>query len=94
MEFPRIVFCAHYYFLFRFQKKSLRIFCGDYATFREKFSTCARARPYGTQFLISDFYMHKHIKPIFNSIDIDIITSKLKTYHLQEQKAKGKELFW
>ena len=41
--------------IFRLQKKCLRIFFGDYEAFREKFSTCARVRPYGTQFLTSEF---------------------------------------
>ena len=56
--------------IFRLQKKCLRIFFGDYETFREKFSTFARVRPYGTQFLTPEFYMHEHTKPIFNSYKI------------------------
>ena len=31
----------------------------------DKFSTCARTRPFGDQFLTSDFYMKEHTKPIF-----------------------------
>ena len=52
--------------IFMLQKKRLRIFFGDYETF----STCARVRPYGTQFLTSEVYMHEHTKPIFNSYRI------------------------
>ena len=50
--------------------RCMRIFFGDYEAFREKFSTCARVRPYGTQFLTSEFYMHEHTKPTFNSYKI------------------------
>ena len=31
----------------------------------DKFSTCARTRPFGDQFLTSDFYVKEHTKPIF-----------------------------
>ena len=56
--------------IFRLQKKCLRLFFGDYQTRREKFSTCARVRSYGTLFLTLEFYMHEHTKPIFNSYKI------------------------
>ena len=50
--------------IFRLQKKCIRIFFGD---FMDEYSTCARTRPYGDQFLTSKFYMNQHTKPLFNA---------------------------
>lgn len=33
----------------------------------DKYNTCARIRPYGNQFLTSQFYMKEHTKPLFNA---------------------------
>ena len=53
--------------IFRLQKKCSRIFFGDFDQFMAKYSTCARTRPYGDQFLTSKFYMKQHTKPLFNA---------------------------
>ena len=52
--------------IFRLQKKCIRILLGDFDQFMDKYSTCARTRPYGDQFLTSKFYMNEHTKPLFN----------------------------
>ena len=61
--------------IFRLPKKCVRIFFGDFDQFMDKYSTCARTRPYGDQFLTSKFYMNEHTKLLFNANKILTIQS-------------------
>ena len=53
-------------YLFKVQKRCLRILFGDKETNLNKFKTCCRVRPYNHQKLENSFYEKEHSKPIFN----------------------------
>ena len=56
--------------LFKLQKKCLRILFGDTEAYLEKFRTCVRARPQGSQKLGAEFYSREESKPLFYTHDI------------------------
>ncbi len=56
--------------LFILQKKCLRILLGDEEAYLEKFRTCVRARPQGSQKLGAEFYSREESKPLFNAHNI------------------------
>ena len=60
--------------LFLTQKKCLRILFGDRQAYKDKFKTCARARPFGAQKLGAEFYRKENSKPLF-------LSNKLLTVH-------------
>lgn len=66
--------------LWTVQKQCVRILFGDREAFQEKFSTCARARPYDQQVLGNKFYMPEHTKPLFQENQI-LSVHNLYTYH-------------
>ena len=66
--------------LFVTQKHCVRILFGDLASYLEKQSTCARARPYGMQKLDQRYYIKEHTKPVFNRIKILTVQNLFK-YH-------------
>ena len=53
-------------YLFKVQKRCLRILYGDKETYLNKFKTCCRVRPYDHQKLENSFYEKEPSKPIFN----------------------------
>ena len=66
--------------IFTAQKMCVRIMFGDKAAYLDKFKTCVRSRPYGSQMLGSKFYMKEHTKPLFNKYDI-LVAQHLYHYH-------------
>ena len=62
------------------QKQCIRILSGDREAYRDKFNTCARARPHNQQILYNEFYIPEHTKPLFESNKI-ISVQNLYTYH-------------
>ena len=66
--------------LFIIQKKCIRILFGDNEAYKNKFRTCARARPIGKQVLGSEFYRLEHTKPLFNKHKI-LTIHNLFYYH-------------
>lgn len=66
--------------LFTSQKKCIRILFGDKEAYLDKFKTCARARPLGSQILDSSFFTKEHTKPIFNNEKL-LTVHNLHTYH-------------
>ena len=62
------------------QKQCIRILFGDKESYRDKFNTCARARPYNQQILTNEFYTPQHTKPLFESNKI-LSVQNLYTYH-------------
>ena len=66
--------------LFVIQKKCIRILFGDNDAYKEKFKTCARARPFGDQILGSDFYILESCKPLFTTYNI-LTVHNLYKYH-------------
>ena len=60
--------------LFILQKKCIRILFGDLEAYLDKFRTCARARPFGSQILGTEFFKLESSKPLFNG-------QKLLTIH-------------
>ena len=56
--------------LFVAQKKVIRILFGDKEKYLEKFETCVRARPIGSQKLSNDFFIKEHTRSLFNKLDI------------------------
>ena len=67
--------------LFILQKRCIRILFGDRASYLDKFSTCARTRPVGCQFLGIEFYMKEHTKPLFNK-NMILTFQNLYFYHM------------
>ena len=68
------IFTVHY------TKKCTRILFGDRDAFFEKFRTCAKARPFGSQALSQSFYQKEHTKPLFKKHGI-LSIQNLYTYH-------------
>jgi hypothetical protein len=66
--------------LFVVQKKCIRILFGDNDAYKEKFKTCARARPFDDQILGSDFYILESSKPLFTTYNI-LTVHNLYKYH-------------
>jgi len=66
--------------LFVVQKKCIRILFGDNDAYKEKFKTCARARPFDDQILGSDFYTLESSKPLFTTYNI-LTVHNLYKYH-------------
>ena len=66
--------------IFKIQKKALRIIFGDSESFKAKFMTCCRVRPYMEQRLGPDFYQKEHTKPLFNKHKI-LTVQNLYYYH-------------
>ena len=66
--------------IFTTQKMCIRIMFGDKATYLNKFKTCARIRPRGTQVLGKEFYTKEHTKPLFNQHGIFVVQN-LYYYH-------------
>ena len=65
----------------------MRVLFGDRELYRNKFKTCARCRPLGTQVLGADFYSKEHSKPLFN--DNKILTlNNLYFYHTTNEVYK------
>ena len=66
--------------LLNLQKKCIRILFGDKEQYLDKFRTCVRSRPHGSQLLGSKFFAKENSKPLFN--DNNILTLyNLYTYH-------------
>ena len=66
--------------LFITQKKYIRILFGDNEAYNNKFKTCARIRPWGSQLLGNDFYELEHSKPLFNNNNL-LTVFHLYKYH-------------
>ena len=66
--------------LFVTQKKCIRILFGDSERYKDKFRTCARARPFGNQVLGSEFYQLEASKPLLNKNDM-LTVHNLYQYH-------------
>ena len=66
--------------LFKIQKKCLRIMFGNKEEYLNKFKTCARTRPTGSQIQSSEFYSREHTKPLFTANNILTIHNLYK-YH-------------
>ena len=66
--------------LFTTQKSCMRILFGDLDAYIDKFKTCARARPYNSQTLGTQFFMKEHTKPLFNEQGI-LSFDNLYNYH-------------
>jgi hypothetical protein len=62
------------------QKHCVRTLFGNKRAYREKFETCARARPYPFQVLTNEFYELEHTKPLFKDRGI-LALQNLYTYH-------------
>ena len=58
----------------------IRILFGDRDAFLDKFRTCARTRPFGSQILGEAFYQNEHTKPLFKRHGI-LTIQNLYTYH-------------
>ena len=52
--------------IFTVQKHCIRVLFGDRESYLEKFRTCARVRPKGSEKLGSEFFSREHTKPIFD----------------------------
>ena len=52
--------------IFTIQKHCIRVLFGNRESYLEKFKTCARVRPKGSEKLGSEFYSREHTKPLFN----------------------------
>ena len=66
--------------LFTLQKKCMRLMFGNYENFVNKFKTCARARPFGKQFLDYTFFEKEHTKPLFTKEKL-LTVHNLYVYH-------------
>ena len=66
--------------IFTVQKHCIRILFGNYHAYIDKFSTCARIRPYNSQKLGSDFFRREHTKPLFNQNEL-LVVHNLYYYH-------------
>ena len=51
--------------IFTVQKHCIRVLFGDRESYLEKFRTCARVRPKGSEKLGAEFYSREHTKPLF-----------------------------
>ena len=56
--------------IFTVQKHSIRVLFGDRESYLEKFKTCARVRPRGSEKLGADFYSREHTKPLFTEYNL------------------------
>ena len=65
--------------IFKIQKHCMRILFGDKIAYLDKFSTCARVRPFGEQKLGAQFYRREHTKNLFNKNEI-LTTKNLHHY--------------
>ena len=70
--------------LFVTQKHCTRILFGNLEAYLNKLSTCARARPYGSQKLRQEFYQKEHTKPIFNDLKILAVQNLFKYHCISE----------
>ena len=59
--------------IFTIQKHCIRILFGDYQAYIDKFSTCARVRPYNDQKLGPNFFRREHTKPLFNQNELLVV---------------------
>ena len=66
--------------IFTIQKHCIRILFGDYQAYIDKFSTCARVRPYNDQKLGPNFFRREHTKPLFNQNEL-LVVHNLYYYH-------------
>ena len=66
--------------LFILQKKCIRILFGDHEKYLDKFNTAARVRPFCKPFLIKDFFIKEHSKPLFNANGL-LTVHNLYYYH-------------
>ncbi|MCP4485730.1 MAG: hypothetical protein GY820_00095, partial [Gammaproteobacteria bacterium] len=66
--------------LFVVQKKCIRILFGDSVKYNDKFCTCARARPFGSQKLGHEFYVKENTKPLFRKLEL-LTVHNLYTYY-------------
>ena len=66
--------------LFVTQKKCIRILFGDSEGYKDKFRTCARARPFGNQVLGAEFYKLEASKPLFTNNSL-LTVHNLYQYH-------------
>lgn len=62
------------------QKHCIRVLFGDKEAYLDKFRTCVKARPYGSQKLDESFFEKEHTKPIFKQLGI-LSIHNLYTYH-------------
>jgi hypothetical protein len=73
--------------LLNMQKKCLRILFGDKEAYLDKFRTCARSRPFGSQILGQEFFAKENSKPLYN--DNEILTiHNLYLYHTSNEVFK------
>ena len=70
--------------LFVTQKQCIRILFGNLEAYLNKLSTCARARPYGSQRLGQEFHQREHTKPIFNNLKILTVQNLFKYHCISE----------
>ena len=66
--------------IFKIQKKCTRILFGDQEAYSNKFKTCARTRPIGSQKLGADFYKRESSKPLLSRNKI-LCVHNLYKYH-------------
>ncbi|MCP4489865.1 MAG: reverse transcriptase family protein, partial [Gammaproteobacteria bacterium] len=66
--------------LFVVQKKCIRILFGDSVKYNDKFCTCARARPFGSQKRGHEFYVKENTKPWFRKLKL-LTVHNLYTYY-------------
>jgi len=66
--------------IFLIQKHCIRILFGDLDAYLDKFCTCARVRPYGSQKLGATFHCSEHTKPLFSNNNL-LAVKNLYTYH-------------
>ena len=62
------------------QKQCIRVLFGNTEAYLDKFRTCVRCRPFGSQTLDGTFFEKEHTKPIFNQLSI-LSIHNLYTYH-------------
>ena len=73
--------------LFRAQKQCTRIMFGDKEAYLDKFKTCARTRPFGTQRLDKEFFTKENSKPIFTEHGL-LAIQNLYYYHCATEAFK------
>ena len=70
--------------LFITQKHCVRVLFGNLDAYLDKYATCARVRPFGSQKLGSKFYIKEHTKPLFNRHKILTVQNLFKYQCINE----------
>ena len=73
--------------LFRAQKQCIRIMFGDKEAYLDKFNTCARTRPFGSQLLGKEFFIKENSKPLFTKHGL-LAIHNLYYYHCATEAFK------